>query len=76
MNWAEQTTQLLEELLAFAEENRLFDAIDRPYYRNLLLDVIDLDAPEGNPSNPTEVPATATGVLKSLCDLAVEKRLD
>ncbi len=75
MNWAENTTQLLEELLVFAEENQLIEAVDRPYYRNLLLDVMDMDAPEGEPSITAEVPVTATKLLTALCDLAVEKGL-
>ena len=75
MNWAEKTTQLLEELLTFAEKNNLTETVDRPYYRNLLLDVMDLEAPEGEPSIPAVVPATATRLLAGLCDLAVEKGL-
>ena len=75
MTWAEKTTQLLEELLAFSEDKQLTEAIDRPYYRNLLLDVMDLDAPEGETELPAAVPATATAILKALCDLAVEKGL-
>ena len=75
MNWAENTTQLLEELLTFAEKNNLTEAVDRPYYRNLLLDVMDQDAPEGEFSIPAEIPATATNILSGLCDLAVEKGL-
>ena len=75
MDWAEKTTQLLEELLVFAEANQLTENVDRPYYRNLLLDVMDLDAPVGEPIVPTVVPATATNLLTALCDLAVEKGL-
>lgn len=75
MNWAEKTTQLLEELLFFAEEKNLTEAVDRPYYRNLLLDVMELDAPEGEPVTPADVPATATSLLTALCDLAIEKDL-
>ncbi len=75
MNWAKKTTQLLEELLTFAEAHQLTEAVDRPYYRNLLLDVMDLDAPEGASCLPADVPATATKLLSALCDLAVEKGL-
>ncbi len=75
MIWAEKTTQLLEELLAFAEDKQLTESVDRPYYRNLLLDAMNLDAPEGEPSAGNEIPATATKLLTSLCDLAVEKGL-
>ena len=73
MSWAEQVTGLIEELLSFAEDKRLIEAVDRPYYRNLLLDVMDLDAPEGEPTVTDDIPATATKLLKALCDLAVER---
>ena len=75
MNWAEKVTQLIEELLVFAEDRQLIEAVDRPYYRNLLLDVMNLDAPEGDPVIAESIPATATKLLVALCDLAVEKGL-
>ena len=75
MTWAEKTTQLLEELLLFAEDKQLTESVDRPYYRNLLLDAMDMDAPDGECCIPVEIPATATRILTSLCDLAVEKGL-
>ncbi len=75
MNWCEKATQLIEELLVFAEDKHLIDQVDRPYYRNLLLDVMDMDAPEGEPVLPETVPATATKLLTAICDLAVEKGL-
>ena len=75
MNWAVKATQLIEELLVFAEDKRLIEAVDRPYYRNLLLDVMELDAPEGEPALPAHTPVTATLLLKALCDLAVEHGL-
>lgn len=75
MNWAVKATQLIEELLVFAEEKQLTEAVDRPYYRNLLLDAMDLDAPEGAVELPESIPATATRLLAQLCDLAVEKCL-
>jgi len=75
MNWAEKATQLIEELLVFAEQKQLIETVDRPYYRNLLLDVLDLDAPEGEFSVPECVHETATKLLVQLCDLTVEKGL-
>ena len=75
MNWAEKVTQLIEDLLVFAEHKCLIDAVDHPYYRNLLLDVMDLDAPEGEFVPGNAVPETATQILIKLCDLAVEKGL-
>ncbi len=75
MNWAEQVTITLERLLTFAEHHHLIEALDRPFYRNLLLDVMHLDAPEGELSAEGDVPATATAYLQQLCDLAVEKGL-
>ena len=75
MKWSEKATQLIEELLIFAEEKQLTEAIDRQYYRNLLLDVMDMDAPEGEPVLPETIPETATTLLAALCDMAVEKGL-
>jgi len=72
MNWAEKATDLIEQLLVFAEAKQLTEPVDRPYYRNLLLDVMNLDAPEGEVACPDEVPETATRLLNQLCDLAVE----
>ena len=75
MNWSEKATQLIEELLIFAEEKQLTEKIDRQYYHNLLLDVMDMDAPEGEPVLPETIPETATKLLVAICDLAVEKGL-
>ena len=75
MNWSEKATQLIEELLIFAEDKQLTEKIDRQYYRNLLLDVMDMDAPEGEPVWPETIPETATKLLVAICDLAVEKGL-
>ena len=75
MNWCEKATQLIEELLLFAEDKQLIETVDHPYYRNLLLDVMDMDAPEGEPVLPDAIPATATKLLIAMCDLAVEKGL-
>ena len=75
MNWSEKATQLIEELLIFAEDKQLTEMIDRQYYRNLLLDVMDMDAPEGEPVLPETIPETATKLLVAICDLAVEKGL-
>ena len=74
MSWAEKVTEQIERLLDFSEAKRLTEALDRPFYRNLLLDAMDLDAPEGEWASET-VPATATQLLKQLCDLAVELEL-
>ena len=75
MNWSEKATQLIEELLIFAEDKQLTEKIDHQYYRNLLLDVMDMDAPEGEPVLPETIPETATKLLVAICNLAVEKGL-
>ena len=75
MNWSEKVTQLIEELLVFAEDKQLIEVVDRPYYRNLLLDVMHLDAPAGETCLSGQVPDTATKLLVGLCDLAVENGL-
>ena len=74
MNWSERVTATLESLLLYAERRGLTEAVDRPYFRNLLLDAMGLDA-------PADVPAedigenTATSLLARLCALAQEKGL-
>ena len=68
MNWSEKVTHTLEALLDFSEQHGLFEAVDRPYYRNLLLDVMGLDAPDGDVAPSAEVPATATQLLRTLCE--------
>ena len=74
MRWDENATSLLEQLLTFAQDKQLIDALDRPYYRNQLLDVMNMDAPADITFDaPVQVPDTATLLLKGLCDLAVEK---
>ena len=73
MNWSEKVTHTLEALLDFSEQHGLFEAVDRPYYRNLLMDVMGLDAPDGDVAPSADVPVTATQLLRTLCDLAVEK---
>ena len=75
MSWAAHASELIERLLDFAEDKQLTEPVDRPYYRNLLLDVMDLDAPEGEYTSSEAAPATATKLLSALCDLAVERGL-
>lgn len=75
MDWNERATQVIENLLTFAQEHRLIEALDRPYARNLLLDAMQMDAPAGECAPAEAVPATATAYLNQLCDLAVEKGL-
>lgn len=75
MAWDEQASSAVEELLDFAEDKGLTEAIDRPYFRNLLLDAMGMDAPVEGMKAIQDVPATATTILTRLCDLAVEKGL-
>ncbi len=75
MEWSENVTGALETLLSFAEINRLIEPIDRPYCRNLLLDVLGMDAPAQDVAPDAELPRTATALLRRLCDAAVEKGL-
>ncbi|MBE5802960.1 MAG: UDP-glucose--hexose-1-phosphate uridylyltransferase [Clostridiales bacterium] len=76
MSWAEQVSHVLEKLLSFAEHHQLIECVDRPYYRNLLLDAMRLDAPEGEWHALDEmIPSTATEYLRQLCDLAIEQGL-
>lgn len=74
MSWESAASQAIEELLVYAEKKALTERIDRPYLRNLLLDIMDLDAPEAVDESD-EVPETATSLLSRLCDLAVQRGL-
>ena len=73
MSWEENTTQAIENLLIYASAKGLIETVDMPYFRNLLLDAFQLDAPAGDIVPMTDVPPTATALLRALCDLAVEK---
>ncbi len=75
MCWEEKATQAIEQLLTFASANGLIEQQDTCYFRNLLLDVMNLDAPSGEPAVLMQIPETATSLLRNLCDLAVEKGL-
>ena len=76
MTDAERVTCELERLLSFAQRKGLMEAEDRCYCRNLLLNALGLEAP----AQLAEAPApfegdTATPLLNSLCDYAVEQGL-
>lgn len=75
MSWEENTTQAIENLLIYASAKGLIETVDMPYFRNLLLDAFQLDAPAGDIVPVADVPPTATALLRTLCDLAVEKGL-
>lgn len=75
MAWSEDVTQTIETLLTYAERKSLIEPLDRPYCRNLLLDVMGMQAPAENVCAEEHIPETATQLLKRLCDAAVEKEL-
>lgn len=75
MLWEENATQGIENLLIYASAKGLIETVDMPYFRNLLLDAFQLDAPAGGIVPMADVPPTATALLRTLCDLAVEKGL-
>ena len=77
MTWEQRTTDGIDRLIAFAFRHGLIEEQDAPYFRNLLLDVMKMDAPSGELPDWSSIPecVTATKVLKELCDLAVEKHL-
>ena len=74
MEWSENVSKQIESLLLFAVRRNLIDAVDVPYYRNLLMAEYGMDA-------PAEVEAvdlgeeTATTILNALCELAIEKEI-
>ena len=75
MNRSESITGTIERLLTFAQCHELIEAVDRPYYRNLLLDAMGEDAPQGEFSQEGDIPATATTLLNELCVQAIDKGL-
>ena len=76
MDAPERITALIESLLNFAKARGLTEALDRPYYRNLLLDTMGLEAPAEDVNAGSEpVPETAAGLLSQLCDCAVTRGL-
>ena len=60
MSWEENTTQAIENLLIYASAKGLIETVDMPYFRNLLLDAFQLDAPAGDIVPMADVPPTAT----------------
>lgn len=68
-------TALLHELLDFAEARGLIETEDRAYFLNRLLEIFQMDAPEGEQPQRKPAPETATAILEALMDLAVEKGL-
>ena len=70
MQDTERITLGIERLLAFGVQRELLEEEDVPFYRNLLLDLFDLDAPAEGVCPPEERLATATPILEELCDLA------
>ena len=75
MEWAKRATVAIEELLDYAIDKELIVSLDRPYFRNLLLDALSMDAPEEDVQWNSQISDTATSILTALCDLAVEKGL-
>lgn len=73
MNWQENATYDIEKLLTYAEKKNLTESVDRPYFRNLLLDVMKMESPAENIPAVDSTPDTATAILADLCNLAVEK---
>ncbi len=63
-------TDYLHELLDFAEDKKLIEAEDREYSLNRLMEILMMDAPEGERPARRETPETATAILDGIMDLA------
>lgn len=72
MTWNEQATQVIEDLLDYSISHLLIEEIDRPYYRNLLLDAMSMDAPADMVHEKKAIPRTATHLLQQLCNLRIK----
>ncbi len=77
VTWEQKVTDGINRLIAFAFRQELIEEQDAPYFRNLLLDVMKMDAPAGDFPDWTTIPecSTATLLLRELCDLAVEHHI-
>ncbi len=72
----DRITESIDRLLIYAVKSRLIEREDISYYRNILLDLMQLDAPSRDEITCSEVAdETATRILREMCDLAVEKGL-
>ena len=74
MTHVESAQRAVEELLFFSREKGLVEREDVPFARNLLLDVMRLDAP-GKAVTACPLPETATVYLDKLINAAVEMSL-
>lgn len=66
-------TEAIFSLLDYAEAKGLIYPIDRAYYQNKLLDIMDMDAPEEITREKPEIPEGASQYLAALKQIAVEK---
>ncbi|MBQ6372944.1 MAG: UDP-glucose--hexose-1-phosphate uridylyltransferase [Clostridia bacterium] len=64
-------TEALYRLVDFGVEKGLVAPIDKTYTLNRLLEIMQMDAPEGDAPMPVPALATATAMLDALCDCAV-----
>ena len=67
--------QAMESILEFAVKNELIEAEDRAYARNCLLEIMEMDAPDGEMAAGCVLGETMTEALDALCDIAAEKGL-
>ena len=63
-------TAYLHALLDFAEDKKLIEAEDREYSLNRLLEIVQMDAPEGERPAREASPETATAILEGIMDIA------
>ena len=68
-------TELLHQLLDFAEDKKLIEAEDREYTLNRLLEIFKMDAPEGDRPERKATPETATVILNELAHLGALREL-
>jgi len=76
MSWEENTTQAIENLLIYASAKGLIETVDMPYFRNLLLDAFQLDAPAGDIVPMADVPPAAAKSLEEITSLLSQETDD
>ena len=66
MTWEQKATNAIDTLIAYAFRHELIEQQDAPYFRNLLLDVMKMDAPAGELPDWETVPEYSTALRRSL----------
>lgn len=73
MQTSQSTLSAIERLICFASGNQLIEEMDIPFVRNGLLDLFRFSEPIQTPNDIEYLPFTASPMLNTLCEYALEK---